>query len=130
MDRPSAFPPDRRPTVESGTRPRAGLVVGRNLLLWNVLVAHLSYDPLCAYFSSIGLSAFTVAYCVGRGVSRSLQLDAVSTCRSNWSRRTPCRAALVGYVRMGSLRGGRPTMECVGLFAGISAYVDSVGAVG
>src|ERR1700716_267981 len=130
MDRPGAFPPDCRPTLESGTRTRAGLVVGRSLLLRNVLVARVSNDPLCAHFCSIGLSAFTVAYCIGRAVPCSLQLDAVSTCRSNWSRRTPGGADLMGYERMGSLRSNRPIMECDWLFAGISPFADSGGTVG
>src|SRR6266404_4587841 len=98
MDRRGAVPPDRRPSVETGTRPGAGLVVGRSLLLWNVLVARVSDDPLRPYSPSIGLSAFTVAHCFGRVVPRTVQRAAVSTGRSIRFRCTPDRAALMGHV--------------------------------
>src|SRR6266576_1088016 len=119
MDWLGTFPPDRRPTAKSGTRAHAGLVVGRYILLWNVLVAHVSDDPLRPYSSSIGLSAFTVANCSGRVVPSALQLVIVSTGRSIRSQCGTGSAALMGHVRMGALRGNRPAVECVGLFAGI-----------
>src|SRR5258708_39981538 len=112
MDWLGALPPDRRATVKSGTRPHAGLVVGRNLLLWNVLVAHVSDDPLRPYFFSIGLSAFAVSHCLGRVVPCTLQLTAVSTGRSIRYRCNPGSAALMDYVRMGPLCRHRPIVEC------------------
>src|SRR5882672_10274724 len=130
MDWTSAFPHGRRSTVESWTRAATGLAVGRNLLLWNVLVAHVSNDSLRAYFCPAGLSTFVVAYCARGAVPGWLQLAAVSTGRSNWFRRSPGSAAVMGYVRMGPLRGNRSVVERAGLCAGISSFADSAGAVG
>src|SRR5258708_11173399 len=126
----STFHADRRPTLESGTRPHAGLVVGRDLLLWNVLVAYVSNDPLRPYPFSIGLSPFVLAHCFGRAVSSPLQLAAVSAGRSIGSWCSPGSATLMGYMRMGPLRGDRPIVECLGLFAGISPSADSIRKMG
>src|SRR5882762_4351231 len=130
MDRIDALTVGSRSTLESGTRVRAGLVVGRNLLLWNLLVAHLSNDPLCAYFSLAGLSTFIVAYCTGRSVSRCIQLAVVATDHSNWFRCGRGSTVLMDCLRMDPLCGNRPIVERVGLFAGISSFADSVGALG
>src|SRR6266436_3430708 len=124
------FPADRRSAPESGTRPRARLVVGRNLLLWNVLVADVSNDPLRPYPFSIGISSFAFAHCFGRAVSSPLQLAAVSAGPSIGSWYSPGGATTMGYMRMGPLRGNWPIVECLGLFAGISPSADSIRKMG
>src|SRR5439155_21514942 len=87
-----------RPTRALRTRPVVGLVMGRNILLWNLLVAHLSDDPLRALICLAGLSTFTGANCPGRGVPRPLQPTALSAGRSFWPRGGLHGAALMGFM--------------------------------
>src|SRR5258706_3081329 len=98
MDRSGSLPPDHRPTLKSGTRTCFGLVVGRDLLLWNMLVAYLSNDSLRAYFCLAGISASIIANCIGRLVPCAVQFVAVSIDRLFWSGRCLSGAAAVGFV--------------------------------
>src|SRR6266436_8790316 len=98
MDWSGSLPGNHRQTVEGNPRPHVGLAVGRSLLLWNMLVAHVSDDPLRPYFCLGGLSAFVVTDFGGRAVPCSLQLVAIATRRTVWRRGDPGSAALMGYL--------------------------------
>src|SRR5258708_36975279 len=98
MDWSGSFPGNHRQTVEGVPRPRVGLAVGRNLLLWNMLVAHLSDDPLRPYFCLAGLSAFMFTDFGGSSVPCSLQPFTVATRCSFLSQFRPRRAALMVVV--------------------------------
>src|SRR5207253_3076121 len=98
MGRVGSLPRGRRPTFARWPRLVVGLAVGCNLFLWNMLVAHLSDDPLRTHFCLAGLSTSIGAHCPGRSVPRPLQLTAISAGRSFWSWDNLNSAASMGFM--------------------------------
>ena|SRR6266404_4248820 len=93
-----SLPGDYRQTVAGGARLHVGLAVGRDLLLWNMLVACVPDDPLCPYFRPAGLSTFIATNFGCRALLCFLQLVAIATRRQVWRPGDPGRAALMGHV--------------------------------
>src|SRR6266581_1221440 len=74
------------------------LVVGRDLFLWHLLVAHLSDDPLCAYGGAARMRPVAASGHIRRSVPGSILCRARAHRFSLWSRRLVSRAAALGFA--------------------------------
>src|SRR5437868_326289 len=104
--------------------------MGNDLFLWNVLVAHVSDDPLRPHQGLVSISAVAVAHPSCRAVPcpwlrirftshRSLRPDCVDY-----------GSLPVGFIRLAALLNNGTGLECDWLFASFSSDDDSIGGVG
>src|SRR6266566_1558029 len=74
----------------------AGLVVGRDLFLWHLLVAHLPDNPLCPYYGAARIRPVATSGHIRRSVPGSILCRARAHRSSLWSRSLVRRAAALG----------------------------------
>src|SRR6202035_4071234 len=87
LDRAGSVSHNHRSTIESWSRSLSWLALGGNLLLWKLLVAYISDDPVCAYFALAGLSSPPFTNCSGCRFPVSVQSVFFAPGRPVWSGR-------------------------------------------
>src|SRR5215831_14140317 len=106
------------------------LGLGDHLLLWNLLVAHLSDDSLCRVSRAPGLCTAAASDNLCGAVSRPGVRGPLSFDSSSSSDRYSVGAVSLGFMRMAALRSHRTSVECSRLFASVSSIDDSVREMG
>src|SRR5436853_6999095 len=109
---------------------RHGLVMGHDLFLWNLLVAHLSDDPLCAHQRLVCISAPAVAHTSRRCVPRPLLRIRFTLHRAVRRDCVNANSLPVGFIRLAALHSHGTGLECDWLLASLSSNDDSIRAMG
>src|SRR5207253_4379299 len=89
---------------------RAGFVMGSDLLLWNVLVADVSDDPLCSRSGVGGLSALFASGSFSRSIPGGFLSAVVPRHCPFWYRGDFHRSAYLDFARVGALCDNRTTL--------------------